>query len=280
MMTDPLVSIVIPTFNQAEYLPSCVDNCLFQTYPNLEIIIVDGGSTDGTKEYLASIFDQIATATMNPVHSMSEAGEIMRASVRVYPQNRLLKILNFEENIGATRTYNEGFAKASGKYCTYVVGDDLPHPHMIEEMVGILEGDDVDFVYSDMNLVDDNGRIVRQMRMPDYSFDECFARWFHLGVSKLYRTEMHDKIGLMDEKYASANDYDHYLRFAMAGCRFFHLSRILYSIRWHGPERKIGQHTPTRYSILLEESRRCANRARHWASAKGRLQYEENKSHV
>ena len=48
-------TIVIPTFNQARYLPACVDHCLFQTYSNLEIIIVDGGSTDGTKNYLAGL---------------------------------------------------------------------------------------------------------------------------------------------------------------------------------------------------------------------------------
>jgi len=263
-MTQPLVTIVIPNFNQARYLPACVDHCLFQTYPNLEIIIVDGGSTDDTKAYLSRLSGKIDAASMDPVSSMSEAGDIIRKRVPVYPRNRKLRILSFEEDIGATPTYNRGFEKASGKYCTYVVGDDLPHPHMIEEMVNVLEEGDVDFVYSDMNLVDDDGRIVRQMRMPDYSFEACFADWFHLGVSKLYRTEMHARAGLMDEAYASANDYDHYLRFAMAGCRFFHLPRILYSIRWHGPERKTGQHVSERYENLLEESRRCAYRARKW----------------
>ncbi|MCK5193192.1 MAG: hypothetical protein KAQ71_05245, partial [Desulfobulbaceae bacterium] len=136
--------------------------------------------------------------------------------------------------------------------------------HMIEEMVDVLEAREADFIYSDMNLVDDNGCIVRQMRPRDYDFKKCFADWFHLGVSKLYRTDMHDKVGLMDESYTAANDYDHYLRFAMVGCRFYHLPRILYSIRWHGPERKKGQHTPSRYEVLLEESKMCAWRAREW----------------
>ncbi|MCB2214750.1 glycosyltransferase [Desulfofustis glycolicus] len=270
-MEYPLVSIVIPTYNQAAYLPVCVDHCLFQTYPNIEIIIVDGGSTDDTKEYLISLPAKISNSTMNPVHSMSEAGEILRIPIQVYPQNRRLKILTFDGDIGATRTYNEGFQAASGKYCTYIVGDDWPHSHMIEEMVGILENMDVDFVYSDMNLVHDTGQIVRQMRMPDYSFEECFAQWFQLGVSKLYKTEWHRKVGLMDESYWSANDYDHYLRFAVAGCRFYHLPRILYSVRWHGPDRKIGQHTQSRYAILMEESKKCSNRARQWLMTKNAL---------
>ncbi len=258
----PLVTIVIPTFNQAEYLPACIDHCLFQTYPNLEIIIVDGGSSDGTKEYLAMLKSRITSQTMTPVSHLAENDEIIRKPVVVYPQNRKIEIVTLKKDIGATRTYNEGLKRASGTYCTYIVGDDLPHPHMIEEMVDVLESHAVDFVYSDMNLVDDSGSIVRQMRLPDYDFKTCFADWFHLGVSKLYRTGLHEKVGLMDPEYTSANDYDHYLRFAMAGCRFHHLARVLYSVRWHGPERKTGQHTKNRYEILLEESRQCARRAR------------------
>ncbi len=263
-MTSPLVTIVIPTYNQARYLPACVSHCLLQTYDNLELVIVDGGSTDSTKAYLAFLEQEIKTRTMTPVVLMSEDGEILRKEILTCPQNRKVRILSFEEDIGATRTYNKGLEAASGKYCTYIVGDDLPHPHMIEEMVNVLESGNADFVYTDMNLVDDDGVIVRQMRLPDYDFKTCLADWFHLGVSKLYRTDLHHKVGLMDEAYASANDYDHYLRFAMAGASFYHLPRILYSIRHHGENRQTGQHTSERYKNLLEESKQCAWRAREW----------------
>ncbi|MBA3010725.1 MAG: glycosyltransferase [Proteobacteria bacterium] len=262
------VSIVIPTFNQIKYLPACVDHCLFQTYENLELIIVDGGSTDGTKKYLALLEEQIVNSTVTPVDRMDEFGYIIREKKILYPQNRELIILTFDNDIGATRTYNEGFKRASGDYCSYIVGDDIPHPHMIEELVQTIESTGADFVYSDMNLMDDDGRIIRQMKLPDYDFRTCFAKWFHLGVSKLYRTKLHEISGLMDEEnYKSANDYDHYLRFAMDGAVFKHLSRVLYSIRYHGDNRKIGQHTTANYKNLLEESKKCAFRAREWLSA-------------
>jgi len=261
-----LVSIVIPTFNQAAYLPACVDHCLFQTYPNLEIIIVDGGSTDGTKDYLRHLKSEIQTRTFSPVIEMDNSGTLIRKELQTYPQDRTLKVLTFPEDIGPTRTYNEGLSQATGTYCTYIVGDDLPHPHMIEAFVSAVESTGADFVYSDMNLIDDEGRIIRQMKMPDYSFERCFARWYHLGVSRLYRTEWHHKVGYMDETYASANDYDHYLRFAMAGAKFHHLPKILYSVRYHGDDRKTGQHTEDRYERLLEESKACAKRARQWQS--------------
>jgi glycosyltransferase involved in cell wall biosynthesis len=261
-----LVTIVIPTFNQAAYLPACVDHCLFQTYPNLEVVIVDGGSTDGTKDYLSTLTWEIACRTVSPVKKMDDTGNIVREEIPVYPSGRTVKILTFTEDIGATRTYNEGLKQATGSYCTYVVGDDLPHPHMIEALVSALESTGADFVYSDINLVDDGGRIIRQMKLPDYSFERCFGRWYHLGVSRLYRTEWHHTVGYMDETYTSANDYDHYLRFAMAGARFHHLPMILYSVRYHGNGRKTGQHTRDRYERLLEESKACAKRARRWQS--------------
>jgi glycosyltransferase involved in cell wall biosynthesis len=264
----PKTTIVIPTFNQIDYLPACVDHCLFQTYSNLEFIIVDGGSTDGTKKYLAGLEKEIRERTINPVVKMDEKDQIVRNNLRAYPKGRKLKIISFDEDIGPTRTYNEGLSRATGKYCTYIVGDDLPHPHMIEELVNTLESSGSDFVYSDMNVVDDQGRIIRQMRLPDYEFEACFASWFHLGVSKLYRTGWHQKVGLMDERYQSANDYDHYLRFAMAGAAFRHLPRILYSIRYHGDGRKTGQHTNERYQRLIEESKNCAYRAREWMRGK------------
>ena len=269
----PLVSIVIPTFNEAGYLPACVDRCLFQTYPNLEILIVDGGSTDGTKAFLEALPGRIRTETVTPVSHMDEDGRIVRSEDLRYPPGRDLRILSFDRDLGATRTYNEGLSRVSGTYCTYIVGDDLPHPHMIEALVRALEETGTDFVYSDMDVVADDGSVIRQMRLPDWDFKTCLADWYHLGVSRLYRTGLHDKVGLMDEAYASANDYDHYLRFAMAGARFHHFPRILYSVRHHGAERETGQHAPVRYANLLEESRQCALRAREHLRTIGRYSH-------
>jgi len=109
----PLVSIVVPTFNQVRYLPATIDHCLFQTYPNIEIVIVDGGSTDGTKEYLQKLENEIRHATVSPVSHMNDNGMVIRKKISVYPQNRMVKIITFDHDIGATKTYNEGFKKAS-----------------------------------------------------------------------------------------------------------------------------------------------------------------------
>lgn len=268
MGNPPKVSIVIPNYNQGKYLPACVDHCYFQTYPNLELIIVDGGSTDSTKRYLAGLEREMAEKVVHPVTSMDSQGHVVRKAIQVYSRQVDLKIISFEHDIGPTQTYNEGLTRVTGAYCTYVVGDDLPHPHMIETMVDVLETTGADFVYSDMNLVDDSGRIVRQIRLPDYSFEKCLAEWYHLGVSHLYRSDLHQRAGLMDPEYSGANDYDHYLRFAMAGASFRHIGQILYSVRYHDDSRKTGQHTDERYANVIGESKRCAFRARAFLAGK------------
>ena len=244
----PLVTIVIPTFNEIDYMPVCFDACYFQTYPNIEIIIVDGGSTDGTKEFLAQLENEIATKETSAVLLMDDKGEIVRKKCLTYHEDthcvhpkRELKILSFPEDIGRTRTYNAGFEQATGEYCTYIVGDDIPHPHMIEELVYAIETNNVDVAYSDYNIVTNEGRVVRLMRKPDYDFEECFSKWFHIGVSRLHRTSLHERIGYMNESFRVANDYELYLRMAKAGASFHHVPKVLYSLRFHGFETKLDE---------------------------------------
>lgn len=256
------VSIVIPTYNEIKYLPTCFDHCYFQSYPALEIIIVDGGSTDGTKDFLSHLQEEMQTKSCHPVTHMDDQGNIVYRKCLSYYEDthakhprRELKVLSYKENIGRTPTYNAGLKAATGKYCTYIVGDDIAHPQMIEELVNVLETSKVDVAYSDFNIVDDDGRILRLVRKPDYDFDECFAKWFHLGVSRLYRHVLHDKIGFIDESYQVANDYKFFLDAARNGATFKHLDKILYSVRFHGAE------------TLLEESVMLAKEARNYLNS-------------
>ena len=59
-------------------------------------------------------------------------------------------------------------------------------------------------------------------------------------------------------------DYDLFLRFAMAGAKIAHVPEVLYSVRWHGPERKTGNHTTDREPRIFTESKDIARRARKW----------------
>ncbi len=267
----PMVSIVVPTYNQARYLPIALDSVMFQCYPNIELIICNHGSTDNTslviKEYLESVKEEYVSYLD---YYDENKKEYVRKYERRFPQYRRIKVFESKENIGAVKSYNVGFKNATGKYCMYLVADDYLLPNAISEMVKCLEEKDVDVVYADMFVVDDHGRILQRLLKPDWSFEKCLADWFHLGVCRLYRRELHEKHGYYDVKYRNAHDFDLFLRFAMAGARFYHINKILYCVRKHDPNnpnepaawRKEG------YKNLLKESVKCVIRARDFLKKK------------
>jgi glycosyltransferase involved in cell wall biosynthesis len=258
------VSLIVPTFNQAEYLGTCLDSLYFQDYPDLEIIVVDDCSTDHTRQLLDEFTQAVTTEQVSFASNYNEkSGAIERTCHYRYPrEGRCLQIIHNEKNMGSTWTYNRGFQASTGKYCTYVASDDICHPHMISTMAEILDKDEADLVYSDMFIIDDTGRILRKFKLPDYSFDACFLNWYLCGVSKLYRRELHEKFGFYDTDYL-ANDHECYLRFAANGVRFKHIPKVLYSVRYHA-NRDVGVHSPANWKRLLDESCGLVRRARSY----------------
>jgi glycosyltransferase involved in cell wall biosynthesis len=267
-MQRPKVSIIVPTYNQSQYLPACLDSIFFQDYPNLEIIVVNDGSTDKTREFLSDFRLAVSSEQVSYASYFDDSNQVLCRTEhkRFRESGRELKIFHHEKNIGSTPTYNHGFQQATGTYCTYVASDDMCHPSMISTLVEALEDDIADFVYSDMFIVDDANRILREFRLPDYSFKACFEDWYLCGVSKLYRRSLHETFGYYNEQYL-ANDHELYLRFAMNGVRFKHIPKVLYSVRSH-ERRDVDVHSPSNWSRLIKESIELVGIARRNTSRK------------
>src|SRR3974390_3024822 len=118
---QPLVSIVMPTYNRAHMVGQAVDAILGQTYLNLELIIVNDGSRDGTRDVL----DEYA---------------------RRDPRVRVIH----KDNEGIPDTVNRGWREARGKYVTWTSDDNLYHDSAIARMVSFLETHgDIALVYTD-----------------------------------------------------------------------------------------------------------------------------------
>ena len=264
------VSVIVPTYNQSSYLPTCLDSIWFQDYDDIEIIVVNDGSTDDTVEVLERyqgglVNDQVSYASFFD----EEKDELKRCFHDRYQKaGRDLIVVEHELNRGLATALNSGFRICQGEYCTYVPSDDICYPSMFSEMVRAIEENDADFVYADMFIVNDQGRIIRQFGLPDYSFERCFQDWYLCGVAKLYRRLLHDKWGYYDERLL-AHDHELFLRFAMNGARFHHLRRVLMAVRDHGSEREIHIHSPENWNRLIEESKELVNIAR---------QFPENRS--
>lgn len=103
LQQDKKISVIIPVYNIAEYLPRCLDSVLNQTYKNLEVVVVDDGSTD------------------NSVDVIEEYAK---------KDSRIVKI--FKKNTGVSDTRNKGIDTATGDYITFVDGDDYIEPDMYE----------------------------------------------------------------------------------------------------------------------------------------------------
>lgn len=262
MAKFPKISAVIPTYGQASYLEACLDSVYFQDYPNLEIIVVADPSPDETSGILEQYRRNVESQRVDHAARYDEeADAVLRASLMRYPrEGRELVIVENAERLGHTPSYNLGFSLSSGEYCTYVASDDLCHPQMFSTLAAPLIHGEADFVYSDMFVVDDAGRILREFKLPDYDFRRSFCDWYLCGVSKLYRRALHEEFGWYDNDYL-ANDHELYLRFALGGVRFLHVPKTLYSVRTHD-NREVDVHSVENYKRMIEESKELVRRAR------------------
>jgi glycosyltransferase involved in cell wall biosynthesis len=176
--SSPTVSIVLPTLNGSRYIAASIESCLAQTYEYFELIVVDGGSTDGTLEIVRSFADP---------------------RIRIINQPG-----NLDQLPGAL---NCGFAAARGSLFTWTQDDDLYSPDALATMVHALESDpSLGFVYSGFWFIDADGEVLRAAVLGEPA--ELF-RHNTVGHCFLYRREVADKVGKYDRAYLMAED-SHY----------------------------------------------------------------------
>ena len=190
MKTEPLVSVVVPCFNAAAFLAETLRSVCGQTYRQLEILIVDDGSTDGTA----------AIAT-----------EFARGDDRV----RLLQ----KPNGGLSSARNFGIDHARGKYISFVDGDDLWVPSKIEKHVAHLESDEaIGVSYSATQFINTSGgklhrRFPKMRNLSDY---DLFCRNpITTGSTAVFRREVFEH-HRFDETLFGYEDVDCWLRIAFA----------------------------------------------------------------
>lgn len=170
--STPLVTIILTTLNSAHYVERSVRSCLAQTHTNLELIIVDGGSTDGTLTVLAAFHDP----RIRIIHQQSNEGQLPGA-------------------------LNLGMVNAKGCYITWTQDDSWYEPDAIQIMVEQLEiYHDVGLVYTDFWYVDEEGKPFKYQAVnpPEPKF---FLVEDVVGQCFLFRREVYEKIGPQDVQY-------------------------------------------------------------------------------
>lgn len=200
-MNTPRVSVIIPTYNRAGMVKESIDSVLSQTYPNIELIVVDDGSTDDTREILATYGDQIVTV--------------------------------FQNNGGAGKARNAGLKIATGDLIAFLDSDDYYLPDKIRLEAEYLDAHpDADVVLCGFRFVDEelNSSIIYN----DFDVSNLVSQilWKDIGGLfppnlPLFRREILEKVEGFDERLKMREEQDFWLRIALAGFQFRFIKEIL-----------------------------------------------------
>jgi glycosyltransferase involved in cell wall biosynthesis len=208
MQPLPKISIIIPSYNQRAFLSRALDSLVRQKYPNLEVIVVDGASTDGTVELLQAREDIVTRWVSEP-------------------------------DTGQTNALNKGFALASGEILGWLNCDERYRPGALR-LVGatFAQAPDLDIVFGHRVVVDQNGRELNRMRLPaihpgNYA---VYASGLLFSDTTFWKTELHRRTGVLDEimcrRYGM--DFDWFGRLGQQVKRWQRLDAFLSEFTEHG----------------------------------------------
>lgn len=187
---NPLVSIVIPVYNGEEYIEEAIESALNQTYKNIEIIVVNDGSIDNTKNIVKTYED---------------------------------KIFYYEkENGGVATALNLGISKMKGDYFSWLSHDDLYHPDKIKKQIELLEKskDKNIIIGCNVNIVNANRELMKENKIPEIAKNNisaylAFDQKIGLnGCSLLIPKKVFNDYGNFDENLKVTQDYDLWYRFS------------------------------------------------------------------
>ncbi len=204
-MTQPLVSVLLPAFNVEPYIAEALRSILQQSLRDIEVIVVDDGSTDGTSAILAQI-----AATDERV-----------AAVKL------------DTNAGIVRASNTGLRSCRARYIARIDGDDIALPHRLEKQLQFLESHpEIALVGSPTITINERGERVGQSPVPigAKAIAACLELSTPIPHSWMARREVYDDLGGYRDM-TPAEDYDFLLRAVTAGFRLANLPEPLMCTR-------------------------------------------------
>lgn len=219
---------MVPSLNQANYLETTLLSILNQNYPDLELIVIDGGSTDESPQIIRKYAKQI-------------------------------EFWSSEPDGGQTQGLIKGFARATGEIQCFLNSDDLFEPGVLLE-VGryFLKHPEVDAVYGDAQWVDFAGKPIRpQKEIPFNRFIFLYTYNYIPGMSMFWRRTIYDQAGGLNPVFQLAFDADLWMRISDCGGRIRHVAR-----QWSRMRRYPDQKTIRMREVAVGED--MLVRTRYW----------------
>lgn len=209
----PLVSVIMPSYNHAKYLPEAIDSVLNQSFGNFELIIIDDASVDASKNVISTY----------------------------KTKDQRIKAFFHEKNMGISYTMNEAISKARGKYIALISSDDMWHENKLESQINILSKNEEIVLWSDGWVIDSNGNFLdyftkmhdsKNKKRSGNIFEDLLDGNYICGQSIIFK-----KDSLKNLKYDNhlkyLNDYKFMLDLA-ASNDFYFIPELLIYYRVHG----------------------------------------------
>lgn len=204
----PAIAIATPSYNQAVYLERTIRSVLDQDYPNLEFVVQDGGSTDGSVEVIERYRERLHHAESRP-------------------------------DAGQAQAINLGLAKTDADIMAYLNSDDLLLPGTLDVVARYFaDHPKVEAVYGHRILIDEDDLEVGRWIMPPHDDDVLLAADYVPQETLFWRRSLWDRIGgAINEERRFAMDWDLLLRFRDAGATFVRIPRFLGAFRVHAEQK-------------------------------------------
>jgi len=205
---QPLVSIVTPSFNSAPFLRECIESVLAQDYPNIEYIVMDGGSTDGTPAILERFRDRVAR-----IHSAPDFGQ--------------------------GQAINRGLSGSGGDIVAFLNADDAYLPHAVAQAVRAFAAHPAAaVVYGNAYHVDENGSTIAAYPTQDFDRDALTRSCYICQPAAFVRRDAFERAGAMNPALHYVLDYDLWLRLAAFGT-FVRVESFLANSRVHAGSKSV-----------------------------------------
>ncbi len=254
MLGNPKISIITPVFNRVGMIEQTIQSVLSQDYPNLEYIIIDGGSTDGTVEIIRQYADNEAIRLEGDKAIRQENGESEVPSshhITLSP-NCLIKWLS-EPDQGMYHAIMKGMAMATGEIVAWINSDDMYHTNALHIVGQIFaQQPEVDWLTGTPTLYNADGLCVKTFPTQYWSWERFKRgdfRWLQ-QESTFFRKSLFDRVGGLNLQYRLAADFELWCKMFQVA-RLYSVNTILGGFRQHGEQLSIeGQH---RYETEVRE---------------------------
>jgi glycosyltransferase involved in cell wall biosynthesis len=207
---SPFITVSIPVFNGHDYISDCINSVLKQSYTSFELLIIDNCSTDDTKSIVLD-----------------------------YDDHRIRYIRN-NSNIGAFNNFNKCIKMATGDYFVLLPHDDLLLSGALEQFVLALKNEKIGFVYSAMQVIDENGDIlhtkINHLSNKSFTSEEAIMdiiKNFMPIQCAMVRTEILKKLGGFDLKYSLSTDIHLWSRIIFEGWGSYYINTPKSCLRAH-----------------------------------------------